>query len=610
MAVEMQPGDLKPGFRVRKRHEIPVEHTWDLTLIYPDDAAWEAEFHALEGRTQEIAAIQGTVGHDASSLLRALRVGDDVEMRLYRLFAYARMRRDADGTDPGGQAMESRAGSLVARMAASLSFIEPEILIVPPEKLAAWQHAEPGLEPYAYYLEQLNRRRPHVRSAEVESVMAQYGDVTRTPSETFEMLSDVDLSFPTIDDENGNPVQLSNARYGLLVMNKDRRVRRDAFMGIHNTYAGVARTCATTLGGAVRSHVLESRLRSYPSALAAALEPNDIPLEVYRNLIDTVRRNSSHLHRYLRVRKRLLGLQEIHLYDLFAPLVPELDDHVDYVEGKELMLAAFRPLGEEYAGALRHALEDRWIDVYENEGKTSGAYSGGSYSTPPFILMNFQDRLIDVYTLAHELGHSMHSYFTRRSQPFVTGRYTIFVAEVASTLNEVLLTAHLLATRDDPSLRKRLIVEQLESIRSTLFRQTMFAQFELDIHERVEAGEALTADFLSRRYRELVASYYGPDLALDDEVASEWARIPHFYFNFYVYQYATGVSAAQSLATQILEEGQPAVERYLRFLRSGSSRPPIELLREAGVDMASPQPIQQAMDRFDGLLDELEAIEP
>jgi oligoendopeptidase F len=385
-------------------------------------------------------------------------------------------------------------------------------------------------------------------------------------------------------------------------------VRHDAFKGYYSSYQGILNTLGMTLAAEVRSHVLNARVRGYPSALAAALDPRDIPLDVYHNLISTINANLPRLHRYFDIRRRIMGLDELRVYDTYAPLVPQVDVAVPYDEAKQVVQAAFAPLGAEYAEALSKAFSSRWIDVYENVGKRSGAYSGGAYSTPPFILLNYQDRLRDMFTLAHELGHSMHSYFTRRSQPFVYGRYTIFVAEVASTLNEALLNDYLLKTRDDPMLRKQLVVQQLDDIRATIFRQTMFAEFELDIHQLTEAGTPLTSDTLNKRYHELVSRYQGPGLTLDDEIAFEWARIPHFYYNFYVYQYATGLSAALALSRQIIDEGQPAVDRYLSFLSSGSSRSSIDLLRDAGVDMTTPQPIQAAMDTFDTLLTELESM--
>lgn len=593
---------------IPRRSEIPIEFTWDLTTVYAGDAAWEEEVARLDAMWPETAALHGSLGASAGALLRILHLKDRVSMRVEQVYTYARMRRDSDSTDPTGQALEARAGSLHARLMAALSFIEPEILALPSERLAAWQAEEPQLAPYAYYLDQLARRRSHVRSAEVEAVMAQLGDVTRAPGDAFEALTNADLTFPTIQDEHGKPAQLSDARYYSFMINPDRRVRRDALKAFLGTYGTVRTTVATTLAAAVRDHVVTARLRAYPSALEAALEPNDIPAPVYHNLIATIDANLPRLYRYIDLRKRILGLDELHAYDIHAPLVPDVDDAFAYADACRMVQEAFAPLGPTYAEAVREVLESRWIDVYENVGKRSGAYSGGAYTTPPYILLNYQGKLRDVYTLAHEIGHSVHSYFTRRAQPFVSGDYTMFLAEVASTLNEGLLTAHLLKTIEDPALRKRLIVVQIEEIRTTIFRQALFAEFELEIHQRTEAGEALTADLLCARYRELVARYFGPTMALDDEIALEWTYIPHFYLNFYVYQYATGMAAALALCARILDEGEPAVRRYLRFLQSGSSRPSIELLRDAGVDMTSPAPIQQAMDHFDKLLDELEAL--
>jgi oligoendopeptidase F len=592
---------------IRARSDVPVEFTWDLAVVFEDDAAWERAATEAEAMKPALAELQGTVAQSASALLHALETTEQAMMKMQRVYLYARMRKDSDGTDSEAQALDSRSASLYAQIGAAISFLEPEILTIPPETLVEWQASEPRLQPYAYYLDHLSRMRAHVRSAEVEGILAEIGDVTRGPVDAFDALTNVDLSFPSIDDERGQPVQLSSARYLYYMRSADRRLRRDAFKAFFETYGSVKTTLSTTLGATVRDHALTARLRKYPSALAASLEPNDIPVEVYGTLISTIRANLPLLHRYMSVRKRLMGLDELHPYDLYAPLVPEVDDSFSYETGKRMVRDAFTPLGEEYAAALDQVLDRRWIDVYENVGKQSGAYSGGVYTSPPFILLNYQDRLSDVATLAHELGHSLHSYFTRKNQPFISGDYTTFVAEVASTLNEALLTAHLLATSDDVSMRRRLIVEQMEGIRSTIFRQTMFAEFELAIHERAEAGEALTGDWLSARYLELAGQYYGPELVIDEELAMEWAFIPHFYYDFYVYQYATGKSAALALATQILEEGEPAVERYLAFLRSGSSRSPIDLLRDAGVDMTTPVPIQQSMDRFETLLNDLDA---
>jgi oligoendopeptidase F len=594
--------------KVPTRAEAPLEYTWDLSLIFPSDASWEAEIGAIEAKANELAAMQGSLGSDPEQLLGALALRDETVRRLWALYVYASHRKDSDATDTVGQALQDRAGSFAARISATLAFIDPEILAIPEAQLTAWVRDTAGLHTYAYELEKLNKQRAHIRSAEVEAVMAQFGDVTRTPYELFEMLTDSDLSFPSVADEQGNPVQLSHARYGRFMESNDRRLRHDAFKAYYGSFRPFRNTLATALGGAVRSHVVEARLRNFGSALEAALKPNEIPLEVYHNLIDTVEANLAKNHRYMAIRKQLMGLDELRVYDLYVPPVAEVDVTVSYDEATELMQAAFRPLGADYGAALERAFSSRWIDVYENVGKRSGAYSGGSYSTPPYVLLNYQDRLNDAFTLAHELGHSMHSYFTRKSQPFVYGNYTIFVAEVASTLNEALLTDYLLTHRDDPSLKRLLLVQQIEDIRRTIIRQTMFASFELSMHELAERGEPLTADGLTERYYALVAKYHGSAVTLDDEIGFEWARIPHFFFNFYVYQYATGLSAALALSRQIIGEGQPAVERFLSFLKGGSAKSSIELLRGAGVDMTTPAPVQAAMDSFEALIDQLEQL--
>ncbi|NOK58849.1 MAG: oligoendopeptidase F [Chloroflexi bacterium AL-W] len=595
--------------RVPRRDEIPVEHTWNLTLIYASDAAWEEAVVQLEQQLPEIAALQGTLSQSAQSLLHMLQLQDDVFIQLYEIYRYASHRKDSDSSDPAGQALEERAGSVVARASTALSFVEPEILTIPGATITQWLQEEDALHRYDYALQQLLQKREHIRSAEVEGILAEFSDITRAPNEIYDVLTNADLRFPSIHDEAGHLLELSHARYGRLMESKDRRVRHDAFKGMYQTVGGVQSTLGTILAAEVRSHAINARVRNYQSALEAALKPHDIPVDVYHNLIATIHNNLPLLHRYMALRKRLMGLDELRMYDLYVPNIAEAEVLTPYSEATEIIKNALAPLGPDYAEALQRSFTNRWIDVYENVGKRSGAYSGGSYTTAPFILMNYQDRLTDMFTLAHELGHSMHSYFTWRTQPFVYGNYTIFVAEVASTLNESLLVHYLINNRDDEALRKRLIVQQLEDIRTTIFRQTMFAEFELDMHTRVEAGEPLTADVLSKRYYDLVGRYHGAEVVLDDEIALEWARIPHFYYNFYVYQYATGLSAALALSKQIINEGQPAVERYLTFLQSGSSKSSIDLLRDAGVDMTTPEPIQAAMNTFGELLDQMEQLQ-
>ncbi len=594
--------------RVPLRSEIPTEFTWDLTTVYADDASWEGAVEALQAQIPAAEALQGSIAAGPAALLKALHLRDQLYRQIERIHVYASMRKDSDSGDSAAQALTERAGSLLARLRAAFAYLEPEILDQSDETLRSWQAGNPQLSVYAHALDEILRKRPHVRSAEVENVVAQLSDVTRAPGEIFNILSNADLAFPTIQDENHQPIGLSQGRYLRFMESSDRRVRQETFRGLHGAFRTVRNTIGMTLAAAVRNHVIQARIHHYASALHASLHPNDIPAEVYHNLVATVEANLPRLHRYMRLRRRLLGLDALRYYDLYAPLVAEVELAVPYPEATRTIRAALEPMGADYIDVLDRAFRSRWIDVYENAGKRSGAYSGGAYETAPFILLNYQNTLSDMFILAHELGHTGHSYFSRRSQPFVYGDYTIFVAEVASTLNETLLTDYLLRTRDDAALRKHLMVQQMEDIRTTVIRQTMFASFELAIHQMAETGKPLTAENLSQRYLEIVRRYYEAEVELDDDVAVEWARIPHFYYNFYVYQYATGLSAALALSRQILSEGRPAVERYLRFLSSGSSRSPIDLLRDAGVDMTSPQPIQQAMDTFDQLLTQLEAI--
>ena len=594
--------------KLPKRQELPEDSTWNLKTIYSNEAAWEADFQSVKEQIPRLESMAGTLGDSPTQFLACLELRDEITKPMEQLLVYAHMHKDEDNGNGYYQALYGRAMSLITDLYSASSFITPEILSMPEDRLEGFLSSEPRLGLYRHFLDQLIRERAHFRSAEVEMLLAQSGEVARIPHESYTMLANVDMKFPAIVDESGNSVELSQSRYNQLRESPERKVRRDAFEAVHQTYYGFKNTIASVLAGSVRSDIFYARSRGYASALEAALGPNNIPIEVYHNLIDSVDRNLPKLHRYMSLRKRLLGLNDLHHWDLYVPMVPDIQVEIPYEEAVRTVENALAPMGPEYLAALKKALTSRWVDVYENDGKTSGAYSGGSYTTNPFILMNYQGMLNDVFTLVHELGHSMHSYFTRTTQPYIYGDYTIFIAEVASTLNESLLTDHLLKGSTDPKLRAYLVNMYLERFRTTLFRQTMFAEFELEIHSRAERGESLTPDDLSTIYRELNIKYYAPEVFPDEGISIEWARIPHFYSAFYVYQYATGISAATALAQQILHEGEPAVQRYLRFLKSGSSKYSIDLLREAGVDVTSPEPVQQAMDVFDGLLDEMEKL--
>ncbi len=593
-----------------KRIEIPVEMTWDLTLIYGRDEDWERDFQNVETQIAPLSAMKNTL-HNGWSLLNTLQKSDEVGKVLGRLYSYASLKRSEDNAVAESQSRVERVKMLGTRLASATAFIEPEILELEPEVLVNFVAEEPGLKLYEYYLQKLQRRRAHIRSAEVEDVLAQAHEATSGSGNVYKMFGDADLKFPNVKDKDEKDVELTHGRYIKLLESDDRVLRENGFKAMHAEYAKWRNTLAANLGSTVKSHVFNARVRYYDSALNAALDPDEIPTDVYTNLISTVRERLPVLHRYLRLRKKLLGLDELQLWDLYVPMVVNVEKEISYEQAEVAVKKSLLPMGDAYNRVLEKAFSSRWIDVMENEGKTSGAFSDGSYTTPPYILLNWQNNLNNAFTLTHELGHSLHSYHARESQPYVYAGYTIFVAEVASTLNEALLTNHLqkeARERGDKALQLSLLNSYAERFRTTLFRQTMFAEFEYSIHATLERGEALTADGMSEMYLALNRDFYGAEVNVDESVAIEWARIPHFYYDFYVYQYATGISAAAALSKQILEEGEPAVARYIEFLRGGGSDTSINLLRGAGVDMATPQPIHQALDVFESVIAQMEKL--
>jgi oligoendopeptidase F len=591
-----------------KRSDIPREYIWDLESIFSTDEDWENNFRALQQRLPELEALKGTLGQSGQALLAVLQKRDELFEKLETLLVYAAMRRDEDTTNSTYQGMYDRAVQLFVQASTVASYIEPEILALTESTLDRFVQETPELSIYGQQLRDLNRKRPHVRSVEVESVLAAAGEISEGPDAIFSMIDNADLKLPLITNEEGAEVQLTKGNYLVYIRSTERRVRKEAFESLHSTYLKQRNTIATTLSTRIKGDVFYTKQRNYGSCRERALAQYNIPISVYDNLVETVSEHIYLLDRYMRLRKRVLQLDELHMYDLYVPIVKETADDISYLEASDTVLAALAPLGESYTSTLKRAFKERWIDVYETPGKRSGAYSGGGYATRPFVLLNYQNKRDSMYTLAHELGHSMHSFFTRTNQPFQYGDYTIFVAEVASTLNEGLLTETLLKTSDDPAVRLAILNHSLEDLRGTLFRQTMFAEFELQIHSRAEQGEPLTADTLSAMYRALNEKYYGAEAVIDELIDIEWARIPHFYYNFYVYQYATGVSAACALVQQILKEGAPAVDRYLKFLSSGSSNYSIELLKKAGVDMTSPEPVRQALQLFNSHLTQMEEL--
>lgn len=533
---------------------------------------------------------------------------DKLSDRLGRLYTYSHLKYDENTTNTHYQSLNQRAQSLLTVASSLMSFIVPEILTIDEQKLEQFVKENENLAMYKKTLDEINRQRPHVLSEKEEVLLAEVSEVTSAPSQTFSILNNADLKFPTIANEDGEKIELTHGRYIGFMESQDRQVRKDAFKAMYNTYGRYKNTFATTLYGNIKKDNFYAKVRQYDSARHSALYGNNIPESVYDNLIETISDRLSLLHRYTDLRQKVLGLDDLHMYDLYTPLVQDVDMKVTYNEAKEHVIKSLKPLGEDYTDIVQKAYSNRWIDVEENVGKRSGAYSSGTYSTNPYILLNWQDNVNDMYTLTHELGHSVHSYYTRNTQPYRYGNYSIFVAEVASTANEALLNEHMLNVLDDEREKLYILNHFLEGFRGTVFRQTMFAEFEHDIHVRSQNGEPLTADSFTEIYYDLNKKYFGKHVNVDEQIGLEWARIPHFYYNYYVYQYATGYSAATSLASQILSEKDVAVERYINYLKAGSSDFPIEVLKKAGVDMTSKQPILEALDVFEEKLNEFEKL--
>ena len=518
------------------------------------------------------------------------------------------MHRDENSANTKYQALTGKIEALLSEAGAATAYIEPEILAIPEEKLKQLLSQAEGLAEYHFYFEDLLRLKKHVLSPVEEELLSRAVEATQAPETIFNMLAHADIKFPSIEDEQGNKVHLSEGRYRSYIMSENRDVRKTAFEGLFTTYNQFRNTFAATLNGSIKKNVFFAKTRKYKSVLVSALEGDNVPDEVYDNLINAVHQGLKPLHRYVELKKKALSLTEIHMYDLYTPLIRDVKFKIPYAEGCELVKKGLAPLGSEYLAILSQALESGWVDVYENQGKQTGAYSWGVHGTHPFVLLNYNDRYDDVSTLAHELGHSLHSYYSQKNQPYATASYTTFTAEVASTTNEILLLDYMLQKTTDKSQRLYLINQYLEAVRGTVYRQTMFAEYEKLFYETAESGETITADYLDELWRDLNIKYYGPNITVDKEIYVEWARIPHFYSAFYVYQYVTGYSAATALADQIQTEGLPAQQRYLGFLKSGGSDYSINILKKAGVDMSTPTPIETTLKKFSSRLDELEKL--
>lgn len=592
----------------KSRDEIEEQYQWDLSTIYPSDELFLAALRKAKAYPEQCAAWQGIATSSAEKLLQYLQFQDEIDEALIHLDNYAERKHDQDTRVSRYQDFASQVMHLYVAISSANAWFVPELLSLPDEQINHYYSACPGLEQYRRLLERQLCYRDHTLSPAEESLLAAAGEMAQQPDNIFSMLNDADLTFPDAIDSKGEHHSVTHGSFVPLLNQQDRVLRKSAFESLYSVYYQFRNTSASILSAQTKQLKFFAEARKYPSTLTSALYANEVPVSVYTNLIDAVRSNLAALHKYTQLRRNLLRVDVLHFYDLYVPMVADIDMHFTYEEACNAILKALEPMGEEYCSIVKKGLSARWIDVYEIPGKRSGAYSSGGYGMNPFILMNFHGTLNDVFTLIHEMGHSVHTYLSCQNQPVCYSNYVIFVAEVASTCNEALLMQYLLKTTTEKRKRAYLLNYFLEQFRTTLYRQTMFAEFELKINQITERGEGITADTLCNLYRQLNADYFGSAIEIDDEIALEWARIPHFYYNYYVYQYATGYAAAIALSEKILTEGEPAVNKYLNFLKSGSSLPPIDLLRSAGVDMATAQPINEALAIFDRLIDEMNEL--
>ncbi|HGF7724428.1 TPA: oligoendopeptidase F [Enterococcus faecium] len=591
-----------------KREELPENLTWDLTKIFSSDKEFDEKYLELSEKLKKSEKYKGTLNQGVSQFLDAIEFVLSVYRQTEIIYVYAHLKNDQDTGNTEYQALYARASSLFSKVSEAVSWFEPEILQLSDERIWQYFKEEPKLEVYRHYIQQIVDNRAHVLSADQESLLAGAGEIFEASSDTFAVLNNADLVFPTIEGENGEKVQLSHGVYGQLLESTDRSVREAAFKGLYSVYEQFRNTFASTLSTHIKGHNFKAKVRNYSSAREASLSNNHIPESVYDTLVDVVNKHLPLLHRYMELRKRLLEVEKLHMYDLYTPVLGEAPITFTYEEAKEKALEALKPMGEEYMTIVEKAFSERWIDVVENKGKRSGAYSSGSYDTNPYILLNWHDTLDQLFTLVHEMGHSVHSYFTRSSQPYVYGDYSIFLAEIASTTNENILTEYLLETEKDPRVRAYVLNHYLDGFKGTVFRQTQFAEFEHFMHTEYEKGVPLTSEYLSDSYGKLNAKYYGPAVEEDPEIKFEWSRIPHFYYNYYVFQYSTGFSAASALAKRILSQEPDALENYLAYLKAGNSDYPVEVMKKAGVDMTQAAYIEDAMSMFEQRLNELEEL--
>lgn len=591
--------------KLKTRDEIESNYKWNVEKLYKNSAAWEEDFKILKTKAPEMIRFSGKLGR-AEDLLSFLENNEEIQRLLDKLLVYAHLRGDEDTANAEFQVLKNKIDVYSAEVFGFTAFFVPELLSLPERAVDEAINKLPKLKVYEFYLKDILIQKPHILSAEGEKLLASVSDCLNAPGNIFGMLTNADMTFPCIKDENGNEVELTEVNYSRFIKSKDRRVRKDAFETLFGTFKGFRNTLTTCLTSSTKNFIFNAKTRNYASAIESSLKPNNIPLEVYQNVVDTINNNLSSLHKYVSLKKKLLGLDEIHMYDLYVPIVEAVEDHIEFEDAVKIALEGIKPLGEEYLNIFKEGISEGWVDVFENKGKRGGAYSSGSFDTMPYVLLNYNYQLNDVSTLAHEMGHSIHSYYSRKTQPFVYSEYVLFCAEVASITNECLLIDYLIKNEKDKKKRLFLINQQLEGIRTTVFRQCMFAEFEKTTHENIEQGNPLSPEDLCKIYHDLNVKYFGKDMVVDEGIDMEWSRIPHFYSDFYVYQYTTGFAAANSFSKMIIEEGESAVEKYKVFLKSGGSDYPINILKKAGVDMSSPKPLEDTIKRFDELLDMLE----
>ncbi|EEI24081.1 oligoendopeptidase F [Lentilactobacillus hilgardii] len=591
------------------RKDVPADLTWDLTTIYQSDDQFEKDFVSVEKTLPSLKKLSGTLTQSAAALLTATETMLTAARKLEKVYVYAQLKNDQDTSEDSYQAMYAKAQALAAQFGAATAWFDPELLKLNDKQMTSYYEAQPKLRDYKRLYDQTFAKRTHILSNEVEEVLAGADDIFSSGEKTFGVLDNTDLSFPTVTDENGHQVQLSQGVYGILLESTNRDVRRQAFQKLYEVYSQFQHTLAATLTTNVKNHNFKANVRQYHSALEAALSSTEIPVKVYDNLISEVNKHLDLLHRYVALRKRILGVDELHMYDLYTPLIGGKSPKYTFDESKKVALDALQVMGPQYVNHVKEEFNNRWIDVVENRYKRSGGYSSGTYDTNPFILLNWKDNLDNLYTLIHETGHSMHSYYASHNQPYQYGDYSIFVAEIASTTNENILTDYLLDKfKDDDKMKRYILNYYLDGFKGTVFRQTQFAEFEQYIHEQDAKGQPLTANFLDNYYRQLNQKYYGESVISDKEIGLEWSRIPHFYYNFYVYQYATGFAAASTLADNIVNGDAEHVEKYLNYLKSGSSDTPINVMKKAGVDMTQPEYLEKAFRIFEERLDEFEKL--